>query len=1098
MPDIGALKKFNEILNSLGSEREILREKGETIDEIPLSEEGLPDDLSALLGTSEIPGDIDTDSIDLQEAGNADMDQLDNIEDFLMPSLDIDDMEQEPESIVETFPEEISAGDISDKEVLPEDMLSADLSSKDNFGQAMEPEDLSSPGDTDFLSSLDEALPGETVPSELSDTEAFRLPDEKPPDFTDESSLLDDLFQTGDVSQPVDFSLPEGLDTIEEPATDFLAVDESLSGDLGKPPVEEMAIPDEFSIPGIMGQEAPSPVDDFSLPEDIGQPPSDEISIPDEFSLPELGEEPVVPEIKEEEEFRAEPSGTGDEFKEDEFKIDEFSIPEEFHVPGMEEPPSAGDEVYEKDLLDEFSIPEFDEGIGGEPSEIPTGDKSAKDEFVIDEFNVPGMDEELPIDSLDEDFLKQDIPSLKEVEIKKPGKKREEKAAPGEFQLTDKQFTNLQLTLESLPRNLKIIVQDVIGGEQLSGEPLNQLINLLVTGASPSRIAEFVSKATGQTIKLPKRFEKKSGIEFAKERGSFAYMFRENIFPLLKVLIPSLILLIIISIGIIRLIVVPLSADNLYKKGLGYIENENKFNLADDTFNEAYRLHPEKKWFYKYAEAYAAKNEYKLAELKYEQLLNLRWKNGDIEFLTNLDEKGIVDYARFESKRYDYAKAEKLLNFLLDKEKFDKAALFAAGDNYLEWAKTDDSKYEAARLSYAKLLRTNADRKDIDFRFLRYFMRVDNLKEVERLKDLYQKNPDIKVDPYVYAELGGYLLAKNEIDDVKDVLFRAKAVKEDIPELHFNLSTYFHLIGDQTDEETALRKTLNYLDASPPLNTAQREMKIETYNRLGKLYFGQKKIIDAETEYNQAIRIIETGQKNSTLGRKPEFGEVYYNLGDIFYYDALDFDQAQKLYADAQDNYYRNPDMDYKQGYIDYSKQDYLNALLSFYKAEEEKPDNTNILYALGNTLYHRNDFFAAQGYYKHLLTLLEKKKNAIPVLTPEENPEHLALLNYIMRTYNNLGVTLKRLSERPQNPEREADALVYFTKSSEYYDILKRLLLAPATMERDKETRNLAYLNQRKVLYPRSEYTLSLYNENPQDTKINTFRNDWLSLPLK
>ena len=88
------------------------------------------------------------------------------------------------------------------------------------------------------------------------------------------------------------------------------------------------------------------------------------------------------------------------------------------------------------------------------------------------------------------------------------------------------------------------------------------------------------------------------------------------------------------------------------------------------------------------------------------------------------------------------------------------------------------------------------------------------------------------------------------------------------------------------------------------------------------------------------------------------------------------------------------------------------------------------------------------------------------------------------MRTYNNLGVTVKRLSESPRNPEKEAQALVYFTKSSEVFDVLNR---EPDTLTRG-DTKNLGFLNTRAVLYPQVDFSIQIYNRIPLDSTTSRF----------
>jgi tetratricopeptide (TPR) repeat protein len=163
---------------------------------------------------------------------------------------------------------------------------------------------------------------------------------------------------------------------------------------------------------------------------------------------------------------------------------------------------------------------------------------------------------------------------------------------------------------------------------------------------------------------------------------------------------------------------------------------------------------------------------------------------------------------------------------------------------------------------------------------------------------------------------------------------------------------------------------------------------------------------------------------------------------------------------------------------------DYVFALNDFKRVVDAVPANENGLFALGNALYLQGSYASAQGYYLRLLDLQEARRDRIPFLQPADNSEHRALLEYLMKIFNNLGVTTMRLSERGRDPVRQARALAHLTFSSEYFDVLTR---DPETAERG-QTRNLAYLNQRSILYPTRTFDLEIYARLPLDLAASRF----------
>ena len=150
----------------------------------------------------------------------------------------------------------------------------------------------------------------------------------------------------------------------------------------------------------------------------------------------------------------------------------------------------------------------------------------------------------------------------------------------------------------------------------------------------------------------------------------------------------------------------------------------------------------------------------------------------------------------------------------------------------------------------------------------------------------------------------------------------------------------------------------------------------------------------------------------------------------------------------------------------------------NFYLAADVYSVNENLLFATGNALFHRSDYFAAQGYYTHLLDELEQRRRDISVLLPYEREEDRSLIERLLRTNNNLGVTLQRLSLASGDREKFSRALVHFTDSAENFDLLRR---EPESMQRGSAV-NLGYLNQRAMLYPVENYDLQIYTDLPMD----------------
>ncbi len=975
MPTLQDIERFKEILNSLGSEPEILAARSEEIEEIFPPEQGLAADLSELLEPSAEAAEV---AEDAETAGEAPPEGFDEFAlpeaegagpgvaeaagetegespDFDFASLfEGEEAAPSAEAGEEVFAEaELPGEELAEEEVFAE----AELPGEEELPEMEFPPDEAPPG---------EELPGEELPGEELPEEELpeeELPEEEPGEdfpFPEEFELPEDFEVAGEAAEP------EGWEIAEEAAAEEAAEEEAIVEEAGPPAVAE----EEIEYPDFEAEEGA----------DAGAPPEEEEA------------EELI--------FEAEEGG------EDDFQIDEFALP---------------------DFGEEFEIEE--------------------------EEKIPEAEAEMPAQA--------------------EGAEQEIEEAEEGFELSEEDFAQVQKALTLIPRNLKIAIEELIVEKKLAGDKLQTLVGYLVEGAAPKTIAAYVSRLVGKKISLPRAFERKTGLAFELERKTFAYAFRENILPVLRVFVLSLILVSLLGYAGYNYIYRPLYAGHLYRQGYEHIVEKN-YTDANSIFDKAVGVRPIKRWFGKYAEGFRDYNQFRLAEEKYEQLLE-RFKN---------DRQGLLDYADLATNYLkDYPKADEKLRLLLEEDFRDYDGLLASGDNHLEWAEQESSHFEDARFAYASLLEFYGDKEEVMFRMLKYFIRTDRLEEVKKLKMVLESDEKIKIDPAVYAELGGYLLDQHEYDEVSDTLFKAMKVKADIPEIHYNLARYFNHIGDTGEELKALEKSIDLLkDKNNPDKDVV--MLIDSHNRMGKYYWNKREYLKAEEHYNLALKDIESFQKHNILEKREEFGEVYYNLADIYYYIEGNLDTSFSSYKKAKDNYYKNPELDYKLGFINYAGQRYGQALLDFSKVAETTGNNPNALYSLANTLFQRKDYFAAQGYYLHLLDMLERTKDNIPYLRREENPEHRALLENIMKVYNNLGVTLGELGLQLSDDKKQSQALVNLTFSSEYYDLLSR---DPESMVR-AETRNLAYLNQRGMIYPETGFQPQIYLRIPKDTEAQNF----------
>ncbi|MFP4363248.1 MAG: periplasmic flagellar collar protein FlcA, partial [Spirochaetia bacterium] len=518
----------------------------------------------------------------------------------------------------------------------------------------------------------------------------------------------------------------------------------------------------------------------------------------------------------------------------------------------------------------------------------------------------------------------------------------------------------------------------------------------------------------------------------------------------------------------------PAYAHYLYTRGIDHIE-EDRYIEGNETFDRAQDVWHSRSQYYNYADTFRDERQYGLATEKYEELLEIY----------PTDRQGLLDYADLESNVLaNYEHADQLLDRVLEEEMFDYDAMLMKGDNYMAWADIDPTRYEDARRVYATLMEQYGRTNTLLFRMLRYFIRTDNYDRVVELKDFFQSEEEIPIEPDVYAELGGYLLDNNITEEVSEILFRAMDVNESLPEVHYHLARYYREIENLSEERRALGYARRLFENATPLTRRRLAMQIDTFNRSGEVEYERREYLTAEEFYQEGIDLYENALQRELLEQDRMFGRLYYNLGNLYYYQVGEFDTALALFEEAEDNLYQNADQNYKMGVIRYMNENYDSALEEFYTAASPYSTNRNLLFSTGNSLFERRSYFSAQGYYIHLLDILERERQNITYLMINENPNHRNLIEYLMKTYNNLGVTFYRLYEAGGGEDYYSRALTNLYYASELFDALSR---NPATLERSSTT-NLAHLNSRSIMYPGAENTPSIYTDLPMDMQVEDF----------
>ena len=912
----------------------------------------------------------------------------------------------------------------------------------------------------------------------------------------------------GDPEDISSFDLSPDMSDMEPAGDGAASMDEEADG-ASSPPAED-SIPsgmdDDFSLDSLSADDFSPEEPDVAVPESPAEESGDSAS-PDGagssgFDLPDFSLD--TPDVnaadagtdaagsgEDEEVPLEEPAGSGDsgldmpdidpEGSFEDLGGESLENPvEDSGIESMEAAEDQGGEVVDEpaesgDAFDNFNFGEEDAAPDAKEAE------ESAEEFAAD-FALEGFDEKLT-GAAD--------PSGK-TSARRTGPSGAADAETEELRLSDDEFQRLQDTLSSYPLNLRIACEEIIAEQVIAPALLSALIKLLTRGAPAKETAAMAEKILGRSIPIPKGFAKQTGAEFEEEQTSFGYIFVKKFLPILRIFLFAAMVLFVTGYLCWRFVINPFIANRIYKDGYERIFT-GEYNRANDLFLQAFRQHPVKNWFYRYAEAFRDVRHYQFAERKYDELLRVYPR----------DKKGALDYAHLETAYLkNYEKADRILrDNILDYTVDDREGLFALAENNLAWGEERPERYEDARAAYARLI-ARYGRQDLFLEgMLKYLIRTDKLSEVLPLSAYFMNQAKKKkIAVSTLSELGGYLLNKkfqdtqgvpdeyaDRIEGIRDILLRAIKEGPSLPEAYYHLARYYRRFGGGNDERATLESAIRIFDASEEETPARAGYRVDTHRRYGEVLTLAGEFFPAAEQFNRGIRLYEDARTRGVLKSGSDFGILYAGLGDLVFYTQIgDMEAALSYYRTAEANGYNPPEIQYRMGVAHYELGQWENALERFFELSAVVPNNRRLLYALGNTSYLRGNYFAAQSYYNRLLDLLDAERVRFPNIAPGSRAEAQDMAERMMVADNNLGVTLETLTRVSGDTSYRSRALGLFARSINAWDILTR---NPETMTRQRPLRdlygpgvNLAYLNAQNILRPIPGYDQQIFMRLDRD----------------
>ena len=728
---------------------------------------------------------------------------------------------------------------------------------------------------------------------------------------------------------------------------------------------------------------------------------------------------------------------------------------------GIEMPDTIGDSF--------FSQTESDAGdqTGFSLEENPLD--SDITEVVDDQFNLPDNFKDFSADSQGHTQM------FDSVIAKSTGSEDDAES----LTISDDDYFNFLNKLESFPFNVQLAIQDYIANGDDRPENKMNFIRFVLEKDSLKKVVHKLEKIIDKSIPIPRGFQRQSVEDYEREKQTFKYWLRYRFLPVAVMSAIALILVFCISVLSWQFIYKPVTAESFYKSGYSYLQN-GEYETAIEKFNRAGEYKRKKKWYFSYARAFRAKKQFTAAEKMYIRLI----------YDFDNDKQGGLEYAdMLGTDLRNYEKAETILRRrVLDQHVNDKDGLLALGDVYMNWADEDPEKYGDAVKVYSRLIELYGANDTFLVRMMRYFIRTDNLAEVLNLKDHFSSRIT-KIGAKNLTELSGYLLEKrynpkpldseklrSKIDDVRMLLEKAVQTDKSIPEAYYNLGRFFIYNNKQDGAIENLTEAIKLFKTATPMTARRTGNYVDAMRLLGEQLVDQKKYLEAQTLYADALNIYRDYTAFKPLPPNKDIGKLYADYGDIDYFISYNFDSALDSYQSAVKELYNTPSVNYRIGYIHYQQENYRQAIEAMSHAYAEKGRDKNLLYGFGNAFFKRGDYFAALAAYEELLALLNAQRSRKEQVLSNTRPDDVAFIEHYMHTANNLGATLSRLSERTGDSQKNGRALALYAEATRAWDALTR---NPQTMVRAKSV-GLAYLNTQNMLNPKGSYQSEIYTDIP------------------
>jgi tetratricopeptide (TPR) repeat protein len=638
-----------------------------------------------------------------------------------------------------------------------------------------------------------------------------------------------------------------------------------------------------------------------------------------------------------------------------------------------EAPPPVEEEVQPpvEEETEKIEVPEPGEL---EPGRLESFEEEQLPPTVEEEaFSIEGL-EIGEIEAVEEETPEEVLPEIEE-EVQPQGPQEPAggvtpegitpKGPEPEIEISDEDTVLITAKLKQLDPTLASKIRDIIVGETLPFESLEELIELLKSDVPQTELIIWLEGATGEKVVPRMRIPE---IIAVPRRPTALTRIAENLGPVVRVAGLFVVILAIVTVLFMVFVYRPMRAGRYYKEAIELLRNE-RYEEAETSFGRAVRIYEKVGEYDNFGWEYMLSGNYNEALQKLQEGISKdrMVKNSEIR----------LHLARLYNILGNHGEADRLYDIVVEKKPRVYEFKKLKGENLIDWGVEEperlDTAYKLFREEYVE------DQKNSDplFHMLSIHLIRKDTENIDYLSSLLKSSYPRDVNKEVYTRLAAYYIDNDRIEPVRGIIAPVIQSYPDYPDAHYAFANYYKAIKNKRLQEELLKRTIEYENKREliyPWETRNRKLLSDSYNDLGEIYAGMEIPGMSAESIRYFKKAIDENEQNVN---------AYFNLAQVYFYGEKNYNFARSFYENAKKMGYKSSDLKYNLGVLYYYQKRFRSALRQWSELYETMPDDPHISFAMGSALLHLGEYSSALGEFLILEERYDDLVNSLGEIKP-------------------------------------------------------------------------------------------------------------------